>query len=658
MSRSPFCPKMCSMSQDPLVGLLLGGTYRVVRLLGRGAMGAVYEARHEALSRTVALKVLAPEISAQPRAVQRLEREAQAAAQLGHPNIVPVTDFRAVPGEPAFLVMEYLQGKSLEQVMQESGRLQPSRVASMGIQVLDALAVAHRAGIVHRDIKPANLMVTAIPGAGEVVKILDFGVAKVTESHGLTRDGVLIGSPLFMAPEQAFHDVVDGRADLYALGATLYYAIAGVPPLEADSLPRMLSKLKDEAPVPLAQRCPQVDPALGAAIDRALLKHPDTRYASADDMKTALQRFALALSPSFSGAQVFALGMGGPPGPPPSPLAASPSGPYGPPPTTAAGPAGSDRYQSAPPAYGSPPGYAPGASGYGPPNPLAPGYGPVTTYGHAPAGAGMAAAVTGAPVAPPGTTMPSAAPVYGAGAAPATKKSGAGLAVGLGLGILLLAGLALGGVLFLRDGGTGAALQRPSTGTAASVPSGSILTTTAPSASGSVAVAPTSTGTAPGVVPPLPSASRGGPPQPVVPPTPTASASASVQPTPTPTVVPPVAPGSGPWVKSCSLSQGPTYDDTEAVRAYLPTRASSLNRCAPQACFRHDKSQDVGYSFDYFTAELDLQGNVTSARNEGSGCPALYACVVPVVRTWKFPKPLRVGPVTFTCGFLEARPPH
>ncbi len=629
-------------------------------------MGAVYEARHEALSRTVALKVLAPEISAQPRAVQRLEREAQAAAQLGHPNIVPVTDFRAVPGEPAFLVMEYLQGKSLEQVMQESGRLEPSRVASMGIQVLDALAVAHRAGIVHRDIKPANLMVTAIPGAGEVVKILDFGVAKVTESHGLTRDGVLIGSPLFMAPEQAFHDVIDGRADLYALGATLYYAIAGVPPLEADSLPRMLSKLKDEAPVPLAQRCPQVDPALGAAIDRALLKHPDTRYASADDMKTALQRFALSLSPSFSGAQVFALGgMSGPSGPPPSPLAATPAGPYGPPPMMPLSPGGSDRYQSAPPVYGSPPGYAPGASGYGPPNSLAPGYGPVPTYGHlshppaqAPAGSGMAAAVTGAPAGPPGTIAPPterAAPGYPPAAA---KKSGAGLAVGLGLGVLLLGGLAVGAFLFFRDDGRGAALQLPSAGTAASAPSGSALTTTGPSASGSVAVAPTSTGPTPGVVPPLPSASRGGTPQPVVPPTPTASASASVQPAPTPSVVPPVAPGSGPWVKSCGLSQGPTFGDISVVNAYLSGRASSLNRCAPQACFRHDKTQDVGYSFDYFTAELDLQGNVTSARNEGSGCPALYACVVPVVRTWKFPKPLKVGPVTFSCAFLEARPPH
>lgn len=652
------------MSQDPLVGLLLGGTYRVVRLLGRGAMGAVYEARHEALSRTVALKVLAPEISAQPRAVQRLEREAQAAAQLGHPNIVPVTDFRAVPGEPAFLVMEYLQGKSLEQVMQESGRLGPSRVASMGIQVLDALAVAHRAGIVHRDIKPANLMVTAIPGAGEVVKILDFGVAKVTESHGLTRDGVLIGSPLFMAPEQAFHDVIDGRADLYALGATLYYAIAGVPPLEADSLPRMLSKLKDEAPVPLAQRCPQVDPALGAAIDRALLKHPDTRYASADDMKTALQRFALSLSPSFSGAQVFALGaMSGPPGPPPSPLSASPSGPYGPPPVVAS--AGSDRYQSAPPAYGSPPGYAPGASGYGPPP--TPGYGPVSAYGHpshppaqAPVGApmgAMAAAVTGAPAGPPGTFVPPGSSHHVGAPGPAAKGSGAGLAMGMALAVLLLAGLAVGAFFFFRDGGAATGPQASTSG-ATTASAASVAVTAAPSASVSVAVVPASTGPTPGVVPPLPSASRGGTPQPVVPPTPTASASASVPPAPTPSVVPPVAPTSGPWVKSCNLSGGPTYGDIEAVRAYLPTRAPFLNRCAPQACFRHDKTQDVGYSFDVFTAELDLQGNVTSARNEGSGCPALYACVVPVVRTWKFPKPLKVGPVTFSCAFLEARPPH
>ncbi len=639
------------MSQDPLVGLLLGGTYRVGRLLGRGAMGAVYEARHEALSRTVALKVLAPEISAHPRAVQRLEREAQAAAQLGHPNIVPVTDFRALPGEPAFLVMEYLQGKSLEQVMQESGRLEPSRVASMGIQVLDALAVAHRAGIVHRDIKPANLMVTAIPGAGEVVKILDFGVAKVTESHGLTRDGVLVGSPLFMAPEQAFHDTIDGRADLYALGATLYYAIAGVPPLEAESLPRMLAKLKDEAPVPLSQRCPGVDPALGAAIDRALLKHPDTRYATADEMKTALQRFALALSPSFSGAQVVAFGgMSGPSGPPPSPVSASP---YGPPPTTPSA-GGVDRYQSA---GGASAGYAPSASGYGPP----PGYGPPAGYGlaapaplHSPSGPPTGApAVTGAPGGPAMYAPPGAIPHAGGPAPAAPKRSGAGLVVGLVLGALIVGGLAVGGFFYLRDDAS-AAIHPQSTGAA---PASTASATANPSGAATVAVAPSSTSATPGVVPPLPSASRGGAPQPVVPPTPTASASASVQPAPVPTVTPPAKPG-GPYVKSCSLSQGPTYGEIDVVQTYLGTRASTLARCAPLACYRHDKSHDVGYSYDYFTAELDLQGNVTSVRNEGSGCPALYACVIPIARTWKFPKPLKVGPATFGCAFREAPEPH
>ncbi|NOU29708.1 MAG: protein kinase [Polyangiaceae bacterium] len=633
------------MVSDPLVGALLGRTYRVLRLLGRGAMGAVYEARHEALNRIVALKVLAPEISAQPQAVARLEREAQAAAQLGHPNIVPVTDFRALPGEPAFLVMEYLQGKSLEQVMQESGKLLPSRAASMGIQVLDALAVAHRAGIVHRDIKPANLMVTAIPGAGEVVKILDFGVAKVTESHGLTRDGVLIGSPLFMAPEQAFHDTIDGRADLYALGATLYYAISGVPPLEADSLPRMLSKLKDEAPMPLAQRCPQVDPALGAALDRALLKHPDTRYANADEMRTALQRFALALSPSFSNPQVVVSGAPvGPSGPPPGLPAPSGPSPYGPPPQLAANfVSGTDSYGNGATGYGPPPGLSQSPSGYGP----APGYGP-------PAQTGLPVPQNshpGAPAvtAPPGVLMggppPVGASIGAVQVAPRSSSPGAGIFIAVAAGILLLGGVALGTFFYLRQEDTLAAVPRPS---ASSAPiSGPLAVTTSVGPSTTLGPSPT-----PGVVPPLPSGSRSGTapvPSPTTP-RPSPTASASVQPAPSGSTVAVAKP----WAKECNVNQYPTYADADAIRPFLSGKASSLTQCAALACFRHDKSRDVGYDFESFGANLDLKGNVVGVQNRSSGCAALYACVLPIMRTWKFPAPQKTGEVVYMCGFREA----
>ncbi len=643
------------MVPDPLVGALLGRTYRVVRLLGRGAMGAVYEARHEALNRIVALKVLAPEISAQPLAVARLEREAQAAAQLGHPNIVPVTDFRALPGEPAFLVMEYLQGKSLEQVMQESGKLLPSRVASMGIQVLDALAVAHRAGIVHRDIKPANLMVTVIPGAGEVVKVLDFGVAKVTESHGLTRDGVLIGSPLFMAPEQAFNDTIDGRADLYALGATLYYAISGVPPLEADSLPRMLSKLKDEAPMPLAQRCPQVDPALGAALDRALLKDPETRYANADEMRTALQRFALSLSPSFSNPHVALAGasMGqsmGPSGPPPglpSPRVPSAPSPYGPPPQLGANFAaapGTDSYGNgasgygAPPGYGqAPPGYQVSASGYGPPGLALP-------HGaHAPAN-----------TSPPGTLAPGAplTTVASPGAAgpPRSSSAGAGLFIAVAAGILLLGGVALGAFFYLREDDSPVALRSASpSASPSSDPSAGPVAVKANADMPSATVAPHASS---GVVPSLPSGSRSGAaplPLPTAP-LPSPTAAPSVQPTPSASTVA----LRKPWAKECNLSQYPTYTSPDAVGPFVRGKAPSLTQCAALACFTHDKTRDVGYDFETFAANLDLHGNVVGVQNRSSGCAPLYACVLPLMRTWKFPAPQKAGELVYMCGFREA----
>lgn len=294
---------------DPLIGTLLGGTYRVVRLLGRGAMGAVYEARHEALSRTVALKVLASSIADQPAAVARLQREATSAAQLGHPNIAAVTDFRASPGEPAFLVMEYIQGLSLEQVLQQTGPMSQMRASCICIQALGALEAAHRAGIVHRDIKPANLMLMTVPGVGEVVRVLDFGVAKVAGSHGLTRDGSIVGSPLYMAPEQAFSDAIDGRADVYSLGATLYQIVAGSPPLDADSLPRLLTMLREQTPMPLAQRVPGLDPAFGAVVDVALRKDPNTRYPTAEAMRLALTPFAAPTAdsrgPSFAPAAPY-----------------------------------------------------------------------------------------------------------------------------------------------------------------------------------------------------------------------------------------------------------------------------------------------------------------------------------------------------------------
>ncbi len=291
-------------SSDPLLGVLLGGTYRVRRLLGRGGMGAVYEADHEALGRKVAVKVLSPELSMRQEAVERFRREALSAARLGHPNIIQIQDFRAEEGAAAFLVMELLQGETLAQRIDRLGTLSDGALRDIAHQVLDALTAAHAAGIVHRDIKPENLFLTPV-GTGDVVKVLDFGVAKLESDQRITREGMLVGSPLYMAPEQAYGSSVDARADLYSLGATLYHARTGVPPFDADSLPRILVLLKEAPLIPVTVRIPDADPAFAAWLERALAKRPDERFASAAAMRDALLALPpLSGNPSLVGSAV------------------------------------------------------------------------------------------------------------------------------------------------------------------------------------------------------------------------------------------------------------------------------------------------------------------------------------------------------------------
>ena len=194
-------------------GDLLGGRYRVVRRIGSGGMGAVYEAVQEGLGRRVALKVVHPHLATQADLLERFRREAQAAAALGHPNIVQITDFSA-EGETAFLVMEYLEGESLGEVLRRETTISEARIAFIARQVLAALGAAHRAGIVHRDVKPDNVFLTSIAGVGDVGKMLDFGVAKLVEPQAggpLTAVGEVLGTTSYMAPEQALGVPVDAR---------------------------------------------------------------------------------------------------------------------------------------------------------------------------------------------------------------------------------------------------------------------------------------------------------------------------------------------------------------------------------------------------------------------------------------------------------------
>ncbi len=250
-------------------------------------MGAVYEAVHIPLTRQVALKTLLPELAEDADLLARFRREAETTAGLRHPNIVAVTDFFAEPGYPPFIVMELLEGRTLSNIMETEGRLDPPRAAFIGMQVLAALAAAHRVGVIHRDIKPGNIFVERTAAVRDFVKVLDFGVAKLLADAGRTvlraqtAAGQVLGTLAYMPPEQAGGGVVDHRADLYAVGATLYHAISGLRPQEA--------ALRVNGPrPPLAVVAPWVPPAIGAAVDRSMRADPMARFASAEEMAAAL----------------------------------------------------------------------------------------------------------------------------------------------------------------------------------------------------------------------------------------------------------------------------------------------------------------------------------------------------------------------------------
>jgi serine/threonine-protein kinase len=277
-------------------GTLLGGRYRIVRLLGSGGMGAVYEGVQEGLGRRVALKVLHARFAHTPDLVERFRREAQAAAALAHPHIVQVSDSQMNEGEPPFIVMEFLEGQSLGDRLRQDGPLPGDRVAKIFAPVLDDLATAHRAGIVHRDIKPDNIFLTTSSTLGDLVKLVDFGVAKIIAEGDapLTIAGTVIGTLTYMAPEQARGAPVDARTDIYATAGCMYYALSKRRPLEGRQGPAMLAAIVMDDPAPLSSHLPDVDRELEAIVHRALQKQPEARFATADEMRQALTTWLAA----------------------------------------------------------------------------------------------------------------------------------------------------------------------------------------------------------------------------------------------------------------------------------------------------------------------------------------------------------------------------
>ena len=266
---------------------VFSGRYELTHLVARGGMAQVYRARDRLLDRPVALKVLFPELSVDRAFVERFRREAQAAANLSHPNIVPVFDW-GEDGGTYYIVMEYIDGQPLSQALRSGGPLPPDRVAQMGARVADALAYAHRHGVVHRDVKPGNVLLTS----DEQVKVTDFGIARaINTEESLTQTGAVMGTATYFSPEQAEGVGVDARSDIYSLGVLLYEMVAGRPPFVGDSPVAVASKHVREQPPALSDLNPAVPPALEAVIAKAMAKSPSHRYQSAAELRTDLERF-------------------------------------------------------------------------------------------------------------------------------------------------------------------------------------------------------------------------------------------------------------------------------------------------------------------------------------------------------------------------------
>ncbi|MEM1418534.1 MAG: serine/threonine-protein kinase, partial [Myxococcota bacterium] len=281
-----------------LVGTTVAGRYHLVRRLGDGGMGSVYKAADRVLRRFVAVKLLHPRTAENPSAVERFVREARSSAAIGHPNIIDILDF-GLEGDRHFLVMEYLRGRSLSEALVEEGRLSIARACSIATHTLAGLAAAHDRGILHRDLKPANLMLIALLGDRDFVKVCDFGFAalvkptvRIDEGKSLTPARTLVGTPAYAAPERLRGDESrDPRMDLYSLGVVLYEMLAGRRPFDAPTFRELALRVRNDPAPPLRLHRPDIPPALEAVVARALSKSRDHRHGSAQELAAALVPF-------------------------------------------------------------------------------------------------------------------------------------------------------------------------------------------------------------------------------------------------------------------------------------------------------------------------------------------------------------------------------
>jgi eukaryotic-like serine/threonine-protein kinase len=287
--------------KDPFIGReLLGGQFKVLEKVGTGGMGSVYKAEQPAMNRMVAIKILHPKLAGRKDLTSRFRREARAMSQLTHPNTVKVFMYGELEDDGSlYIVMEMLEGRNLNQTVRKEGPLPADRAIPILIQVCGALQEAHELGIVHRDLKPENIFLSKQGGINDYPKVLDFGLAKVTErqmqpgSVILTQEGMVFGTPEFMSPEQAQGKTLDARSDIYSLAVILYEVLTGKLPFSARTPMEYIQKHVTDPIIALSERVPdrKFPKGLDDALAKALQKQPDNRYQTAAEFGEALRPF-------------------------------------------------------------------------------------------------------------------------------------------------------------------------------------------------------------------------------------------------------------------------------------------------------------------------------------------------------------------------------